>query len=204
MKKHYETLGVKENATPDEIKRAYRAKAKATHPDAGGAQADFEPVVKAYETLSDPERRMLYDTTGQDKRPPIEIEVQNILMEGFGRALAAEEDVEIIAFVRNGITTMLDALPVEQKNLEARKKKLTAKRKKIKSKGVNLVHMLIDGELKNIEAHLTVLKHRKEVGKACLKTLKSYSEEFEAPALTMADFIAHRSIARDPFGFRMK
>jgi molecular chaperone DnaJ len=50
---HYQTLGVKDDATPIEIKRAYRDKAKQFHPDKGGKQEDFEPVVKAYE---DPQR----------------------------------------------------------------------------------------------------------------------------------------------------
>lgn len=89
MKTHYDTLGVTPTATATEIKRAYRSKARTAHPDKGGTQAEFEPIVHAYEVLSDPERRLLYDTTGEEKRTPIEVEVQNILMQGFNEALAS-------------------------------------------------------------------------------------------------------------------
>ncbi len=178
----YETLGVAEDATPEEIKRAYRSKAKTAHPDAGGSQSDFEPVVKAYEVLKDPERRLLYDTTGQAKQLPIDTEVQNILMEGFNHALAQEGDIEIVAFVRGGIEKMQGDLPNERRKLEARKKHLKGKRKKVKTKRiVNLVHMLIDAELKGIEGNLAVLKHRTEVARACLKALDKYDEEWGAP-----------------------
>jgi DnaJ-class molecular chaperone len=97
---HYETLGVSENASPDEIKRAYREKAKQSHPDKGGQQSDFEPIVRAYEVLKDPERRQLYDTTGQDKRPPIEVEVQQLLLQLFNQVLNAAENLPIIDTVR--------------------------------------------------------------------------------------------------------
>ncbi len=179
---HYETLGVDENATADQIKKAYRERAKYAHPDKGGKQADFEPLVQAYEVLKDPVRRQLYDTTGQDKRPPIEVEVQNVLMQGFNQALSSTEDIEIVAFVRNGISGQLEQIPKQIKDLKARKKKLEAKRGKIKSKGpVNLVHLIIDGELKGITAQLTQFEYQIEVSKACLKALDSYSEDWTPP-----------------------
>lgn len=44
-------LGVPEHAGPEEIRRAFRARALATHPDRGGDRAEFELVVLAFETL---------------------------------------------------------------------------------------------------------------------------------------------------------
>jgi len=65
MTDHYETLGVAQNATPDEIKKAYRALAKKYHPDQNpdreDAEARFKEITAAYETLSDPEKRAAYD-----------------------------------------------------------------------------------------------------------------------------------------------
>lgn len=61
MENFYNTLGVNENANPDEIKRAYRKLANQHHPDRGGDTAKFQEIQRAYETLSDDQRRQQYD-----------------------------------------------------------------------------------------------------------------------------------------------
>jgi len=61
MTTHYETLGVAESASPEEIKKAYRRLASKHHPDKGGDNAQFQNIQVAYDTLSDPERRQRYD-----------------------------------------------------------------------------------------------------------------------------------------------
>ncbi len=72
MADHYETLGVKRDASAADIKKAYRKLARKYHPDAnpGDKQAEerFKRVGEAYDVLSDPDKRKQYDTFGQTFR----------------------------------------------------------------------------------------------------------------------------------------
>ncbi len=68
----YDILGVQRDATPDDIKRAYRKLAREHHPDvneAPEAEERFKEVAGAYEILSDPEKRQRYDAFGQAGGP---------------------------------------------------------------------------------------------------------------------------------------
>jgi molecular chaperone DnaJ len=69
----YETLGVSRNASADEIKRVYRQLARQHHPDASsdpGAEDRFKDITRAYEVLSDPEKRQRYDMFGDERGAP--------------------------------------------------------------------------------------------------------------------------------------
>jgi curved DNA-binding protein len=61
MTDYYQTLGLQPNATPEQIKKAYRGMAMKHHPDRGGDQAKFKDISVAYDTLSDANKRAEYD-----------------------------------------------------------------------------------------------------------------------------------------------
>uniref|UniRef100_A0A0E0MPP7 J domain-containing protein n=1 Tax=Oryza punctata TaxID=4537 RepID=A0A0E0MPP7_ORYPU len=64
--RYYDLLGVPPGADDGEIKRAYRRAAVTHHPDKGGDEETFKEVARAYQVLSDPGLREVYDVYGED------------------------------------------------------------------------------------------------------------------------------------------
>ena len=66
----YAALGVKKDATAAEIKKAYRKLARKHHPDVNPgnkeAEENFKKISEAYDVLSAPEKRKIYDEFGED------------------------------------------------------------------------------------------------------------------------------------------
>lgn len=92
-KKHYDSLGVDENSTSEEIKKAFKKKASKLHPDKGGDKEEFQAVQKAYQVLRNPDTRARYDETGDDREPESrQSRVVAQLIEGF---LAIIEEADI-------------------------------------------------------------------------------------------------------------
>lgn len=84
---YYEILGINKNATDEEIKKAYRTLAKKYHPDVSteeNAVEKFKEVQKAYDCLSDPQKRQNYDTYGTEEPNPFGQGGQGFGGQGFG------------------------------------------------------------------------------------------------------------------------
>jgi len=72
LKNYYRILGVKPAASPEDIKSAYRARVRSTHPDlegGNGTTEEFKRVKEAYEVLSDPQTRAVYDLKMGYRKP---------------------------------------------------------------------------------------------------------------------------------------
>lgn len=129
MKKNlYEILGVAKDASQKEIKKAYRQKATELHPDKrGGEGADeFKELAHAYSILSDPQKREMYDLTGDaDAADKWEAQVCESLIKLFVAAIERDES-DIIGFVRNAIKMGREGTLDKLRALTKRLKKLEA------------------------------------------------------------------------------
>ncbi len=87
MSDYYEILGIDKNATKEEIKSAFRKKARQYHPDvnkAPDAEEKFKELGKAYETLMDDDKRATYDRYGEDGLKNAGFDTSGPFAGGFG------------------------------------------------------------------------------------------------------------------------
>jgi len=133
---YYNILGVKRNATPDDIKKAYRALAMKYHPDRNpddiDAERRFREVLEAYETLSDPEQRVRFDRMGPlykpNGAPPTPEEMGEILRELAGGLFGKRRRGEAGEDLRFTLTVSLEEVGTgAEKTLEV-SRQITCKR----------------------------------------------------------------------------
>ena len=96
MRDLYQILGVRRAASQGEIQRAYRRKAKTSHPDGGGSVKAFSEISTAYTVLTDPNRRERYDSTGdiEPLRPNnLDVSAIEVIAQKLGMIIHAECDV---------------------------------------------------------------------------------------------------------------
>jgi curved DNA-binding protein CbpA len=152
----YETLGVEKDATPADIKKAYRRKSKDAHPDAGGSEAAFHSVALAHRILSDEQRREKYDRTGSldeavDNRDARAASILQSLVQAFlddeaakTRDLVAEMKKQIVADIKQASQSIEQA-----KAFIARSKDLRGRFKT--KKGAPIIGHMIDNKIAEAE-----------------------------------------------------
>lgn len=151
----YEILGVGEDATPDELKKAYRKLAKKNHPDAGGDREVFQAVHAAYSVLSDPDKRSHYDKTGEisDDEPDRSIE---IIVSMFNSLLMQDVPlyVNYVDLLKETLEKTLEVLKDKVKADENRRKRFEnmVVRFKTKKKGEsNILRGVLFSKIKNLD-----------------------------------------------------
>ena len=80
----YDRLGVERGADTNDIRKAYMKMARTHHPDKGGNPEEFKEIQKAYEILSDDQKRGIYDQTGQEMNNAVQDHSDGIPFGGGG------------------------------------------------------------------------------------------------------------------------
>lgn len=148
----YTILGVDAGATHDEIKAAYKAKAKELHPDkTGGNTEAMQELNRAYAILKDPKKRKKYDETGgeDDKPNNDDAEVFRVVIELTNR-LAEQDPPDIENFLDRIEKREKDNFGIRMNQIDAKISTLRAFRDRIESApddGVDIVGTSIESML---------------------------------------------------------
>lgn len=209
----YTVLGVTEEATAEAIRHAFKAAAKRTHPDAGGSEEAFAEVSKAFDCLSDPQRRDYYDRTGEidessSLEDPIEKEARTMLAKQIGIEVDSVLErkafhVDVIEQVRRKVDYTNDR---HQEQLEQEIETLAklediAKRFEadpgVGNIGVGAVGSLLVGVRRAIEAHVKNIK----VGARMVELLKTqrYRADPPPPPKPLQPRYNEYNTTQDPF-----
>lgn len=177
---HYETLGVQKNASKDEIRKAYRRKSAKAHPDKGGSDAEMAEINRAYETLSDEQRRLTYDRSGEDANPNSpEHRAKMRLMDVFAAIVVEQGVTDLVDLARRMMQRKRDEIMVNISKAQSHKDLLTKQRKRVKTKrgAQNLFHMVIDSHLALLEQAIAKTQSEADDINAALKLLSQYEAD---------------------------
>jgi curved DNA-binding protein CbpA len=180
----YSVLGVERNATQDEIHRAYRHRAKISHPDSGGSVEAFKKLATAYDTLSDKKRRERYDSTGQvEPALPDNLDVNafEVLAGKLGMIIHAEQDVTLMdigAFIEQTIRKDITQYRADIENQRRAIERLTRLQARVKCKANGednkLARLLAWHEL-SAKSHIKTDEEAVCIRERALEILEDYS-----------------------------
>ena len=178
----YDDLGVGEEATPEEVKRAYRRRAQKAHPDRGGDPEKFHAIQLAYEVLSDEARRARYDATGEAKPRDIRIDALNsiaTIVVQIAEQLPDLDSVDLVAKMREVINHHSKKLHHNHTEAIAALAKYDRALAKLKhtGKGVNVLGTALRNKRKSIAASLDAISDELELGRVMLELLLEYEYE---------------------------
>lgn len=179
MTKHYDTLGIKPDATAAEIKKAYRRRAGKAHPDKGGDGKEMAEVNRAYAVLGDEQRRIEYDSTGSDgDTKTLADYADEILASLFSEVIEKAGDDNPLTVAKRALGEYIAELKQKQAAAHKRITKLAKQRGRVKSKtGQNLYAALIDAKVDQQEKALESLAVLIERHAAALKALDGYEAD---------------------------
>ena len=176
----YIELGVTKKSTPVEIKKAYYDLSKTHHPDHGGDIDSFQRISKAYEILSDPEKRKYYDDTGFIKGQDNTKQMMNQLIFSVMSEAIMLFDPErdnILVKVREGMNNLSREALKKLSKMRTYLKRLRKVETKLKTKKDPILLLMLNQEI--IRNQIVIERGEKEVKaiEEALSLLEDYTYE---------------------------
>ena len=184
MRDLYQILGVRRSAAPEEIQRAYRRKAKTSHPDGGGSVKAFSELSTAYTVLTDPNRRERYDRTGEIEpaRPNnLDVSAIEVIAQKLGLIIHAECDVtsvDIDALIEQAIRADIAERNAGISSLRRAMERARRLRDRVKRKTNgedNMLARVLDWHETTAKSHIKQSEEAVSSMERALEILKDYS-----------------------------
>ena len=202
VKDPYAVLGVDRSADAGTIKRAYRARSKKVHPDAGGDADEFADLGAAYAVLSDPVKRLTYDRTGgvDDVSQTADAHAITMIATLLEQLLADNQeretfDADLVALLRKALLVGHGEITKALEDVDRRIKRERRLASKFRArKGKNLLRTMMERKVAALEDGKVALEQRRIHVARALELLKH--QEFEVDAMPADRALSLEDIAR--------
>ena len=194
-RKLYDTLGIGSDASPEDVKAAYRRAAMAHHPDRNPgdeeAAARFRAVQEAYDVLSDPEKRAAYDRTGEvpngnSPEAALHADAINVFVEAIGRAGPNPSSYNIVELMETLVRSKQETLRRAMASNAVQIRKLDAVLSRIGRKegvaGPNVLRGFLEQDLAAKRQQDLRLREALSHGEKLFAYVQTYTFEVEPPA----------------------
>lgn len=186
----YDQLGVAKDATRDAIKRAFRRKAKDTHPDAGGDAKAFHAIELAHRVLTDDAARARYDRTGQAEAEPDNSEAEaHSIISAFVERFVADDKAKYKNLVQELRAAVKSEIAQAERNIQEGRKfeeRTVDLRSRVRGKaGAALLTKMFDTKLRDAAVAIQMLQHQVDVRKRALMLVEDV--EFDADSVPDTD-----------------
>ena len=195
----YQLLGIKRAATREEIRKAYRRKAKSSHPDSGGSVEAFNALTAAHEILSDAKRRERYDATGEIEpaRPDnFDGSAIEVIAQKLGLIIHAEQDMTMLNIgavieqsIRDDIGLRKSSIANQRRAIE-RAARLRARVKRKGGGEDNALARVLDWHERSTQDHVRKNEEAVRSMERALEILENYSFLDDAPAAASGEVSA--------------
>jgi curved DNA-binding protein CbpA len=195
----YHLLGIRRGATKEDVRRAYRRKAKVSHPDSGGSEEAFSALTTAHDVLSDKNRRERYDTTGEIEtaRPDnFDGSAMEVIAQKLGLIIHAEHDLTsmdigavIEQAIRDDIACRTSSIVSQRRAIE----RAASLRARVKRKGNgedNALAQVLDWHERATSDHVKKNEEAVRAMERALEILENYSFVDDFPSASCDEVAA--------------
>lgn len=179
----YKRLDVPVDATPEEIKAAFREAIKKAHTDTGGTREDYNAVMQAYDVLKDPKRRRKYDVTDTPDEPIADPDKRSnfLIMQHFRAFLQQPNlgEAPVIATIRAQIANGIGVGHGNIATINAEMRRIKKQFNRIRNKQKHRVHIFeveLESLITNCEKAIIDQEDKIEVGVHALEILNRYED----------------------------